>query len=178
MTANLHVALLILGAGALVVRAGITNPQGGALGEVGRVLRGQAATTTPAASAGSVSPPDAATSATGAAVVSEARAQLGKPYVFGGNGPATFDCSGLTRWCYAKAGVSLPRIASAQQLTGQAVPGLSSAQPGDLLFYGTPAHHVAIYIGGGQQIAAPHTGTVVQVQHAGGGDFANIRRPR
>ena len=174
---NLPLALLILGAGGLFVRAGITNPSGGPLGEVGRVLRGEPTTPAAPGSTGTASP-TAAASGAGAAVVSEARKQLGVRYTWGGNDPAHgFDCSGLTRWCYAKAGITLPRLASAQQLTGQAVQGLSSAAPGDLLFYGVPAHHVAIYVGGGQQIAAPATGRVVEVERVDTGSLTNIRRP-
>lgn len=174
---NLPLALLILGAGGLFLRAGITNPSGGPLGEVGRVLRGEPSATTTAAGLPGTASPTAAASGAGAVVVAEARRQLGVRYLWGGNDPQHgFDCSGLTRWCYAKAGITLPRLASAQQLTGQAVPGLDHALPGDLVFYGTPAHHVGIYIGGGQQIAAPHTGTVVQVQRVGS-DYVNVRRP-
>ena len=103
------------------------------------------------------------------AAISAARQQLGKPYQWGATGPDTFDCSGLTGWAYAEAGVLLPRT-SRQQWSAGPHPGLGYLQPGDLLFWATnvsdPAtiHHVALYIGNDQMIAAPHTGADVTVQ--------------
>ncbi|HVW81055.1 MAG TPA: C40 family peptidase [Mycobacteriales bacterium] len=97
-----------------------------------------------------------------AAAVEFAYAQLGKPYVYGGSGPDSFDCSGLTMASWAAAGVSIPRTAAEQQAALPAV-SLDALEPGDLVFYGDPAYHTAIYIGGGRIIQAPHTGTVVQI---------------
>jgi len=97
------------------------------------------------------------------AAVRFAYAQLGKPYVYGAAGPSSYDCSGLTMRAWGAAGVSLPHNAAAQQASIPAV-SLSNLEPGDLVFFGSPAYHVAIYIGGGRVIAAPHTGTVVQIQ--------------
>jgi len=97
------------------------------------------------------------------AAVRFAYAQLGKPYVYGAAGPSSYDCSGLTMRAWQAAGVSLPHNAAAQQSSIPAV-SVSNIQPGDLLFFGSPAYHVGIYIGGGRMIAAPHTGTVVQIQ--------------
>jgi cell wall-associated NlpC family hydrolase len=97
-----------------------------------------------------------------AAAVRFAYAQLGKPYVYGGAGPNDYDCSGLTMQSWAAAGVSLPRVASDQQASIPAV-SIADLEPGDLVFYGDPAYHTAIYIGGGEIIQAPHTGTVVQI---------------
>jgi cell wall-associated NlpC family hydrolase len=91
-----------------------------------------------------------------------AYAQLGKPYQWGGAGPGSFDCSGLTMQSWGAAGVGLPHSAAGQQAELPSVP-LSALEPGDLVFYGDPAFHTAIYIGGGQIIQAPHTGTVVQI---------------
>ena len=91
----------------------------------------------------------------------------GVPYVYAGNGPDSFDCSGLTRWAYARAGVLLPRTSREQWLVGPH-PALADLQPGDLLFWAddvnNPAtiHHVAIYVGNGWMIHAPHTGDVVR----------------
>jgi cell wall-associated NlpC family hydrolase len=102
-----------------------------------------------------------------ATAIAAARAQLGKPYQYAGNGPNTFDCSGLTRWAYAAAGVSLPRT-SRQQWGVGSHPALEDLRPGDLLFWATnvknPAtiHHVALYVGAGWMIQAPHTGDVVR----------------
>lgn len=109
----------------------------------------------------------AATPASAATAVAFARAQLGTPYVWGGDGPAEggFDCSGLTQAAYRAAGVTLPRIAQAQHDEGPALPRNAPPQPGDLLFYGAdPQHitHVALYAGNGRTIDAPHTGAVVR----------------
>jgi cell wall-associated NlpC family hydrolase len=105
---------------------------------------------------------DGPASGQAAAAVEFAYAQLGKPYVYGGSGPDSFDCSGLTMESWAAAGVSLPRTAADQQAALPAV-SIGDLEPGDLVFYGDPAYHTAIYIGGGRIIQAPHTGTVVQI---------------
>jgi cell wall-associated NlpC family hydrolase len=97
-----------------------------------------------------------------AAAVQYAYAQLGKPYYYGGAGPSSFDCSGLTMRAWEAAGVALSHNAAAQQSSIPAV-SLGALEPGDLVFFGAPAHHVGIYIGGGRFIHAPHTGTVVQI---------------
>jgi len=101
-------------------------------------------------------------------VLGQAQLQLGKPYVWGAAGPAKFDCSGLISYCFAAVGISLPHNAAEQQRSSK-VQKVASPQPGDLVFYGNPAHHVALYIGNGQQIAAPHTGDVVKVQKVSSG---------
>lgn len=90
-----------------------------------------------------------------------ARREIGKPYVFGAEGPASFDCSGLMQYVFAKVGIKLPRTAAEQQR--YATP-ISNPQPGDLVFYNRPATHVALYIGGGRMIAAPHAGALVREQ--------------
>jgi cell wall-associated NlpC family hydrolase len=105
---------------------------------------------------------DGPASGQAAAAVQFAYAQLGKPYVYGGSGPSDYDCSGLTMESWAAAGVSLPRTAADQQAAIPAV-SIGDLEPGDLVFYGDPAYHTAIYIGGGEIIQAPHTGTVVQI---------------
>jgi cell wall-associated NlpC family hydrolase len=102
-----------------------------------------------------------ATGSAGAAV-RYAYAQLGKPYVWGGAGPSSFDCSGLTMMAWNAAGVSLPHNAAMQQSDIPSV-SLSALQPGDLIFFGSPAFHVGIYVGGGNMIQAPHTGADVEV---------------
>lgn len=93
--------------------------------------------------------------------IAAAQSQLGVPYVWGGASPGGgFDCSGLIMWAYGRAGVSLPHYTGAQEQVGRVVP-LSQIQPGDLVFYWNGGH-VALYIGGGSVIHAPHTGDVVR----------------
>jgi cell wall-associated NlpC family hydrolase len=101
-----------------------------------------------------------------AAVAAYARAQVGKPYCYGGSGPGCFDCSGLTMMAWRQAGVSLPHSSAAQYNVGRRI-SASELQPGDLIFYYSPISHVSVYIGGGQRISATHTGDYVRVQSLG-----------
>jgi cell wall-associated NlpC family hydrolase len=102
--------------------------------------------------------------------------ELGKPYVWAATGPNTFDCSGLTQYVWHEAGVSVPRVAAAQDTWSIPVP-LSELLPGDLVFYGqTDVHHVGIYIGDGLMINAPHTGDVVRVSSIWWSDLAGFGR--
>jgi len=101
-----------------------------------------------------------------ATAVRYAYAQLGKPYRWGGAGPSSFDCSGLTMRAWEAAGVSLPHNAAAQYAVTPHV-SLSALQPGDLIFFGHPIHHVGIYIGNGEMIEAPYTGTTVRITNFG-----------
>jgi cell wall-associated NlpC family hydrolase len=87
----------------------------------------------------------------------------GVPYVWAGESPQGFDCSGLMQWSYAHAGVSIPRTAAAQQTQGSPVDA-ADLLPGDLVFQGNPAHHVVMAIGGGQCVSAPHTGARVRTE--------------
>jgi cell wall-associated NlpC family hydrolase len=91
------------------------------------------------------------------------RAQLGKPYVLGGTGPGSYDCSGLVQAAYRTVGVSLPRVSQSQSAAGRQV-SLSALQPGDILYWGGAgvAYHVAVYVGGGDFIGAqnPSSGVV------------------
>ena len=110
------------------------------------------------------------------AAVAEAYNKLGSPYEWGAAGPSRFDCSGLTMWAWARGGVSLPHSSQAQYDSLRHV-SRSDIQPGDLTFYGSPIHHVGIYIGGGQMINAPHSGDVVRIADAFRGDYVGAARP-
>jgi cell wall-associated NlpC family hydrolase len=114
-------------------------------------------------------------------VVDVAKAQLGDPYVWAAAGPDAFDCSGLAMYCYSVAtGIGLPHNA-AQQYAAITHIARDSAQPGDLVFFGSSAssiHHVGIYIDGGQMIHAPHTGDVVSYESVDySGDLYGFGRP-
>jgi cell wall-associated NlpC family hydrolase len=108
--------------------------------------------------------------------VAWARRQLGKPYRYGTAGPSTFDCSGLTSFCYAKMGIRINR--SSREQTKNGVPVAKNALiPGDLVFFGRPVHHVGMYIGGGRYIHAPRTGDVVKISELSWRrDYAGARR--
>ncbi|MBW8481530.1 C40 family peptidase [Actinomadura parmotrematis] len=105
-------------------------------------------------------------------VIKAAYTRLGWPYVWGGESEAEggYDCSGLMQYAFARAGIRLPRVAADQARAGWVLP-YSKAQPGDMLIWANdptaPGYisHIALYIGGGKMVAAPHTGTVVQVQN-------------
>jgi cell wall-associated NlpC family hydrolase len=98
-----------------------------------------------------------------AQAVGIAASHAGQPYVYGAAGPSSFDCSGFTQYVYRQLGVSLPRTASEQQAATTPV-SQSAAQPGDLIFMGSPAYHVGIYAGNGQFWTAPKSGDVVKLQ--------------
>jgi cell wall-associated NlpC family hydrolase len=114
--------------------------------------------------------------ATTSVALSWAFSELGKPYLWGGTGPNSFDCSGLTQFVWRAAGVSIPRVAADQDAWAVPVP-LSQLLPGDLVFFGTTdIHHVGIYIGDGLMINAPHTGDVVRVSSIWWSDLAGFGR--
>ena len=118
----------------------------------------------------------AAPSSRAAAALAAARSALGKPYVWGANGPSGFDCSGLMQWAYAQAGVSLPRTSQAQAHAGRQVP-LSEARPGDIVTYHTDASHVGMYAGDGQVIHAPYPGAPVRYDPVGMMPVTSVTRP-
>lgn len=111
--------------------------------------------------------PDGPTPYAGPAIAA-ALTKLGSPYVWGDEGPSTFDCSGLIQWSYLQAGLVLPRVSSDQWNATTRVP-VDDMQPGDLIVYAYDStdagtiHHIAMYIGDGQMIHAPRTGDVVRV---------------
>ena len=108
--------------------------------------------------------------------VDAALSQLGKPYSYGAAGPDSYDCSGLTMWAWAQAGVSLPHNSGAQYAATTRV-DRSDWEPGDLLFFGSPIHHVGMYIGNGQMVEAPYTGRSVRVVSASRSDYVGAGRP-
>ena len=110
-----------------------------------------------------------------AVAVATAKQQLGKPYTYGASGPDRFDCSGLTSFAWDAAGVDLPR-SSRSQYSGTARVALADIQPGDLVFFGSPIHHVGIYVGGGQMINAPETGDVVKYASIYRSDLVGVGR--
>lgn len=122
-------------------------------------------------------------SSVAAAVLNSARTLLGLPYVWGGSGPDGFDCSGLTGWAYAAAGISLPRTAAQQWLSGPH-PSIDQMQPGDLLFWASDPsdmssiHHVALNLGGGMMISTDHPGDVARVQPIWDDEFVGATRPQ
>jgi cell wall-associated NlpC family hydrolase len=187
--ANLPITLLVIGGGIVMVWTGITNPENGIVGEVGRVLRGEKRTdsfarksSTPSASdlasailaydngdaSGSGGTSGAAPATfTGGSILGVARQAIGTPYVWGGGnskGPTLggFDCSGLAQFAYMKgAGIDIPRVTGAQQAKATRI-SASEAKPGDLVFFGSPAYHVGIFSSTGKMIHAPHPGTLVR----------------
>lgn len=106
-----------------------------------------------------------------AIAIRAAEAKLGVPYVWGGESDAEggYDCSGLVQYAFAQAGIRMPRVAADQATTGWRIP-FAQARPGDLLIWANdptaPGYisHIAIYIGGGKMVVAPHTGDVVKIQ--------------
>ncbi|MEU3618315.1 NlpC/P60 family protein [Streptomyces sp. NPDC006872] len=110
------------------------------------------------------------------AAVAAVRSALGKPYVWGANGPTGFDCSGLMQWSYAQAGVSIPRTSQAQAHAGRRIP-LSQAQPGDIVTYRSDASHVGMYVGNGQVIHAPYPGAPVRYDPVGMMPVSSVTRP-
>ncbi|UXY27087.1 C40 family peptidase [Streptomyces sp. HUAS TT20] len=113
---------------------------------------------------------DTSASGRAAAAFSAAQAQIGKPYVYGATGPSSFDCSGLTSYAYAQAGVSIPRTSQAQAGIGTRL-SMSQLQVGDLVFFYGDLHHVGLYAGNGQVLHAPHTGAVVRYEAIGNMPF-------
>ncbi|MET0424801.1 MAG: NlpC/P60 family protein [Actinoplanes sp.] len=102
---------------------------------------------------------------------------IGKPYVFGSEGPDSYDCSGLTKEAWSSVGVGLAHYTRDQWSQGAPV-SRGDLKPGDLVFYYPGSlHHVSIYIGGGMVVHAPHTGDYVRMATIERGPIAGYRRP-
>ncbi|MHB0979752.1 MAG: C40 family peptidase [Thermoleophilia bacterium] len=114
-------------------------------------------------------------SSVGGSVVDVALRYVGVPYVWGGESPSGFDCSGLVKYSFAQVGVSLPHSSRALYGVGEAV-ARSDLQPGDLVFFGSPIHHVGIYVGGGNMVHAPYTGANVRVNSIDRSNYTGARR--
>ncbi|WPB92601.1 C40 family peptidase [Streptomyces malaysiensis] len=110
---------------------------------------------------GSTTPSAPADTSKAAQAIAFAKAQIGKPYVWGATGPSSFDCSGLTQAAWKSAGISLPRTTWDQVKVGTRV-STSQLQPGDLVFFYDDISHVGLYIGDGMMIHAPKPGDVVK----------------
>jgi cell wall-associated NlpC family hydrolase len=108
--------------------------------------------------------------------VQTALAQLGKPYRWGAEGPDSYDCSGLTMYAWRAAGVSLPHSSRAQYRAAPRVER-DQLQPGDLVFFGRPIHHVGMYIGEGNMVVAPQSGDHVRISTIARRDYAGAVRP-
>jgi cell wall-associated NlpC family hydrolase len=120
------------------------------------------------------SPAPAPTAAAGVAVRT-ALAQVGDMYGVGDSGPDTFDCSGLTMYAYAAAGITLPHSSLAQSRMGVAV-SRADLQPGDLVFFYSPISHVGMYIGNGQMVHSSVTGKPVAVTSVDKSGYVSARR--
>jgi cell wall-associated NlpC family hydrolase len=152
-----------------------------ALPKAAVALAAKAAATAPKAAAPKAVAPVAAVPAVAnsraAAAVRYAYAQLGKPYRYGASGARTFDCSGLTMRAWAAAGVAISHNAAAQYASTRHV-ARSALQPGDLVYFGRPIHHVGIYVGGGKFIEAPYTGADLRISNLSNRhDYAGASRP-
>jgi cell wall-associated NlpC family hydrolase len=109
--------------------------------------------------------------------IDAALAHIGDPYVWAAAGPTTFDCSGLTQWAWAKAGVPLTHYTNTQAVQGVRVQA-NQLLPGDLVLFGKDLHHVGMYLGAGYMLDAPDTGAYVRVDRISWfGDFSLAVRP-
>lgn len=119
-------------------------------------------------------PLDIAGDTVGIRALRVALTRQGAPYIWGAEGPATFDCSGLVMWAYRQVGVGLPRVAYDQSRVG--TPVVSGLLPGDLIALYSPVSHIGIYVGNGLYLNAPQSGDVVKVSRVPWRDVTAIRR--
>jgi cell wall-associated NlpC family hydrolase len=133
-----------------------------AAAQASRSRASQAAHTNPVTEPSQPTAPAPPVSGRAGIAVAFAMAQIGKPYRYGGTGPGSYDCSGLTMAAWRAAGVSLPHSSSGQYHVGTHV-SASQLKPGDLVFYYSPIHHVGMYIGNGMIVHAPNYGHPVGI---------------
>ncbi|MDN5750968.1 MAG: C40 family peptidase [Pseudonocardia sp.] len=107
--------------------------------------------------------------------VANALSKVGAAYRWGGDGPSSFDCSGLVNWAFEKVGVDLPRTSRALSQVGTPV-SRNDLKPGDLVFFYSPVSHVGIYIGDGQMVHASTSGKPVAVDPIEGREYHSARR--
>lgn len=128
---------------------------------------------------GDIAPPEAVPAAPGsggaAVAMQAALTRIGSPYSWGAEGPGAFDCSGLVKWAFQQAGISLPHSSYAQAAGGQAV-STDQMQPGDVVSYYSDASHVGIYIGDGMMVHASTFGKPVVVAPVNNAPIYNVRR--
>jgi cell wall-associated NlpC family hydrolase len=147
----------------LSARAAVATTAGSTTGVASSAAAFGAQYSSALASTTSSGPTAGTGSVTGDAVVADAKKYLGVPYVWGAESMSGIDCSGLVQATYKDLGISLPRVAADQAHEGTAVPSLAQAQPGDLLTFGDPAYHIAIYLGNNQLIESPEPGKTVHI---------------
>ena len=145
-------------------------------GSIGNFVKKEAKVETKVDKVQEISKPKNTSSASSNEVVAYAKTFLGTPYVYGANGPNSFDCSGFTKYVYAHFGIGMGRTTYDQIAQGEYV-SRENLQPGDLVFFGTGSpHHVGMYVGNNSYIHAPHTGDVVKISQLGRGDYMSARR--
>ncbi|MCY7298426.1 MAG: NlpC/P60 family protein [Ilumatobacteraceae bacterium] len=160
--------------------AAAAAPRGG--GNTGLATSGGGATTatgpnTPVAAPKPAIPQPPPVSGKAGAAVAAAYSQLGVPYVaFRASPNEGFDCSGLTSWAWAQAGVSIPHQSGQQFRSNPQVPK-GEAQPGDLVFFYSPISHVGMYVGDGMMIDSPHTGAFVRLRAVNWNAVVGLSRP-
>lgn len=120
--------------------------------------------------------PPLAGSGNARAAIAAGYSKLGTPYQWGGSGPGSFDCSGFTSFAWRAAGVSLPHSSRAQYASTMRV-SREDLQPGDLVFFGSPIHHVGMYIGGGNMLDASTYGSPVAVRSINRRGYVGAGRP-
>jgi peptidoglycan DL-endopeptidase CwlO len=133
-------------------------------------------TSAPAAPAPSAPAPAPSARQSAQVAVDTALAQVGKPYVWGGNGPNGFDCSGLTSFAWRAAGVTIPRTSRAQ-FSGLRNVTRAQLQPGDLVFYNSPISHVAMYVGNDTIVEASRRGVPVRTARLSARNPVGYARP-